>query len=79
MFRYAQYKGMDAITLEENLHFEDSSEISSYAITAMNWAVGTGLISGNGQGAVKDLDPQGNASRAQVAAILMRFCENVMK
>jgi hypothetical protein len=45
----------------------------------MSWAVGSGLISGIEKDGVKDLAPQGNASRAQVAAILQRFCENVVK
>ena len=38
MLRYAVYKGMDALTMEENLHFDDASEISEYAVSAMNWA-----------------------------------------
>ena len=70
MFRYAQYKGMDAITLEENLHFDDANEISEYAVSAMNWAVGTGLINGTER---DTLAPTGNATRAQVATIIYRF------
>ena len=73
MFRYAQYKGMDAVTLEENLHFADSSEISEYAVSAMNWTVGTGLIKGK---SATTINPKDNATRAEIAAILQRFIES---
>ena len=69
-YRYAGYKGMEAVTLAEHLTgFADSDKISTYAISAMNWAVGEGLIQGSGN----YLSPQGDATRAQVAAILHRF------
>lgn len=74
MFRYAQYKGMDAVTLEENLHFSDASEISEYAVSAMNWAVGTGLMKGK---STTTINPKDNATRAEIAAILQRFIENI--
>ncbi len=75
LYRYAQYKGMDVVTLEENLNgFSDNSSISSYAVQAMNWSVGQGILTG-----VTDatLEPQSTATRAQCAAMLMRFVENV--
>ena len=72
MFRYAQYKGMDAVTLEENLHFTDADEISEFAVSAMNWAVGTGLMNGK---SATTLNPKDNATRAEIAAILQRFIE----
>jgi len=72
MFRYAQYKGMNAVTLEENLHFTDANEISEYAVSAMNWAVGTGLMKGKSATTINPLD---NATRAEIAAILQRFIE----
>ncbi|MBR5236353.1 MAG: S-layer homology domain-containing protein [Clostridia bacterium] len=72
MFRYAQYKGMEAVMLEENLHFADANEISEYAVSAMNWAVGTGLINGK---SATTLNPKDNATRAEIAAILQRFIE----
>lgn len=56
--------------------FTDAGRVSSYATDAMRWAVSTGIISGMGNGL---LAPQGNATRAQVAAILMRFTENLTK
>lgn len=70
LYRYAQYKGMDAVTLAEYLGgFPDVNKVSTYAISALNWAVGAGIINGVGD----KLMPQGNATRAQVAAMLMRF------
>lgn len=72
MFRYAQYEGMEAVTLEENLHFADDNEISEYAVSAMNWAVGTGLMKGKSATTINPLD---NATRAEIAAILQRFIE----
>ena len=52
-------------------NFSDASTVSSYAVNAMQWAVANGIVNGsNGK-----LNPQNNATRAQVAAILMRFCE----
>lgn len=74
MFRYAKYKGMDAVTLEENLGFDDADEISEYAVSAMNWAVGTGLMKGKTE---TTLNPKDFATRAEIAAILRRFAENV--
>ncbi|MBQ7120468.1 MAG: S-layer homology domain-containing protein [Oscillospiraceae bacterium] len=72
MLRYAEYKGMSAVTLEENLHFDDADEISEYAISAMNWAVGSELIKGRSE---KTLCPKDTATRAECAAILHRFFE----
>ena len=68
--------GLEAVTLSENLtQFTDASDISAWAVSAMQWAVGQGPIQGsNGQ-----LRPQANASRAEVATILMRFCELMKK
>ena len=74
LFRYAQYKDMYAVTMEENLgHFSDNDKISSYAVSAMNWAVGEGIISGNDDGT---LNPGGHAQRAHAAQMLMKFLEN---
>ena len=70
LYRYAIYKGMDAVNLSENLGFADADEISEYAISAMNWAVGSGLIKGYEDNTVRPLN---NATRAEAAAILERF------
>ncbi len=70
IFRYAQYKGMATMTLEENLAFADAHEISEYAVSALNWAVGCGLIKGRTENTVH---PRDNATRAEMATILYRF------
>ena len=76
LYRYAQYKGYD-VTASANLSaYTDAASVSSYAVSAMQWAVGEGLINGVTN---TTLVPGGSATRAQVAAILMRFCENVAK
>lgn len=73
LYRYAQYQGVETSTMEENLAgFTDANKISGYAVQPMNWAVGQGIMGGYGDGI---LDPQGNASRAQGATMLQRFCE----
>ena len=56
--------------------FADTGKVACYAVDAMRWAVENGLISGMGDGT---LNPQGNATRAQIATILMRYCENLAK
>lgn len=67
LFRYEQYKGLENVTLEENLNrFPDQDKISAYAIPALQWAVGQKIINGNADGT---LDPTGTATRAQVAQI----------
>lgn len=72
LYRYAQFKGIDVSTAEDLSEFSDAAAVSGYAADAMRWAVGTGVISGVGDHA---LAPQSGATRAQVATILMRFCE----
>ena len=70
MHRYAQYKGYDVSETAALSGFADVSDISGYAVQDLSWANAAGLING----VTKDtLDPQGNASRAQAAAILARF------
>lgn len=67
LFRYEQVKGLESVTLEENLNrFPDQDKISAYAIPALQWAVGQKIINGNADGT---LDPTGTATRAQVAQI----------
>ena len=73
LYRFAQYLGMEAVTQEENLAgYADADSVSAYAVQAMNWAVGQGLVNGVGG---NSLEPQGTATRAQVATILMRFAD----
>ena len=75
LYRYAQYKGYD-VSGRANLNatFTDAQQTSSYAVDALSWANYVGLITGV---TTTTLQPGGSASRAQAAAILMRFCENV--
>lgn len=77
LFRYAQYKGLNVETSQDKLsQFGDEAQISGYAATALNWAVNKGILSGMGN---NSLNPQGNATRAQTAQILMTYCEKVAK
>ena len=74
MFRYAKYKGYD-VGLGENtniLSYTDAESISEYAISAMQYAVGSGLMKGKTESTINPLD---NATRAEIAAILQRFIE----
>ena len=71
-YRYADYKGYK-LTVTGNLDkFEDADKITDYAKTVMQWAVGNGLIKGKAETL---LDPQGTATRAEIAAMLHRFVE----
>ena len=76
LYRYAVYKGYDVSIGEDTniLSYADFADLSEYAIPAMQWACGAGVITG-----VTDatLVPQGEATRAQVAAMLMRFVEAI--
>lgn len=76
LYRYAQYKTYDTAKTAALSAYSDAAALSPWAHTAMEWAVAEGLITG-----ITDtlLNPSGNASRAQVAAIFMRFGEKVMK
>ena len=76
LYRYAQYKKYDVSMGEDTniLSYDDAQSISSYAIPAIQWACGAGVVTGKSG---SKLDPKGNATRAEVAAMLMRFCENV--
>ncbi len=70
LYRYAQFKGQDVGAKADLSGFADNGKISEYAFSAMQWAVETGLMQGNEDGTLK---PQGQATRAEVAAMLMRF------
>ena len=74
MFRFAKYKGYD-VSVGENtniLSYTDAESISEYAISAMQYAVGSGLMKGKTE---TSINPQDNATRAEIAAILQRFLE----
>ena len=73
LYRYAQYKGYDVSVGEDTniLSYTDFEDLSEYAIPAMQWACGAGMISGTGDGST--LSPQGTATRAQLAVMLYRW------
>ena len=75
LWRYAQTEGYDVSIGEDTniLSYTDVADLSEYAISAMQWAVGAGIINGTGDGST--LSPHGQATRAQAAVMLMRFCE----
>lgn len=74
LYNYTKQFASGSLTATGSLAgFPDAGSVSSWARTEMAWAVGNGLISGTGSGSVAYLSPQGSATRAQVAAILMRF------
>ena len=76
LYRYAVYKGYDVSIGESTniLSYADFADLSEYAIPAMQWACGAGIVNGTSE---STLTPQGEATRAQVAAMLMRFCEAI--
>ena len=76
LYRYAQIKGYDVSVGESTniLSYVDATSISEYAMSAFQWACGSGLIEGDENGA---LTPLATATRAQAAAMIMRFCESV--
>ena len=75
IYRYAEFRG-DDVSARANLNtFPDASKVSKWAKDALSWAVAEGIISGTKSGNTTILDPKGNATRAQVATILMRYLE----
>lgn len=73
LYRYAESKGYDVSAKGDLTAFTDGAKTSSWAAEAMEWAVGSGLLTGKDGG---KLDPTGTATRAEIATILMRFAEN---
>lgn len=74
LYRYAQYRKLDTDASAKLNSFTDADSVSAYASEALGWAVSEGLING----ASGKLMPKGDATRAQVAAILHRFVKNVL-
>ena len=75
LYRYAQLKGYDTSKRADLSGYTDADKISAYALEAMQWAVAEGLLTGRTE---TTLVPGGEATRAEAAMILMRFCENVV-
>ncbi len=83
LWRYAQYKGYD-VSVGENtniLSYDDAFDVAEYAIPAMQWACGSGMVQGmndpDGEGMI--LAPESKGTRAQIATMIMRFCEEILK
>lgn len=75
-YRYAQYKGYDTTAKADLSRFTDTAQVGSYAVEAIHWANAEGLVNGTSD---TTLSPKGSATRAQVASILTRFCQNIAK
>ena len=73
LFRYAAMSGFDTSARGNLDQYPDRVDVSGYAVEPLSWAVAEGLIKGTDNGNGILLDPQGNATRAQVATIIMRF------
>lgn len=76
LYRYAQYKGYDTTDKADLSKYTDATQVGSYAVEAIRWANAEGLVSGT---SATTLTPKGSATRAQVAVILTRFCQNIAK
>lgn len=80
-YNYAEYKNLDIKVSADISDMKNSDQVASYAQKAIRWAVGTRIITGSEildstGNKVYDLKPTGTATRAQLASILQRFCEN---
>ena len=76
IYRYAKMQGFDAGGASNLENFTDAKDVSDWALDAIRWANKTELVNGTSE---TTLSPKATATRAQVAAILMRFCENIAK
>ena len=74
--RYAQFKNISTEINETNLNYSDAKNISEWANSSMKWAINNGIINGTSE---YTLSPSDNTTRSQVAVILMRFIENILK
>lgn len=77
LYRYAQKKRADTSARGSLSAFPDNGKVNGWAKTALQWCVGEGLIGGTNENGKVYLDPQGTATRAQVATILMRYIEKL--
>ena len=75
LYRYAESKGYDVSASADLSGYPDAGQVQDYAQPAMAWAVAEGIV----EGMDGNLNPTGDATRAQIATILMRFCEGVAK
>ena len=75
LFRYTKYRGKKITGSSDLTQFSDAGTISGYAIPAMQWAVANGIVSGRGNTGL--LDPKGNATRVECAAMIQRYRNNI--
>lgn len=78
LYNYAHSKGYDVSARADLTAFPDAASVSGWAEEALSWANAAGLINGTVRDGQTILDPQGSASRAQVAMILMNYVEHVV-
>ena len=76
LYRYAQYKGYDVSKTADLSGYADQGSISDWAAQAVQWACGSGLMTGR---SANSLAPAGTLTRAEAATMLKAFCENVKK
>ena len=76
LYNYAKYKGYDLSSEGDLSQFHDSESVADWAEAAMRWANGNELIIGHDDGT---LEPDGTATRAQAASILMKFDQNLVE
>lgn len=79
LFRYANKLGLNTDRRGNFTAFEDATKVSGYALDALQWAVAENVVGGSREGGKLYLNPQGNATRAEVATLLMRYIENILK
>lgn len=77
LWRFAQYRGLDVSAAAELSGYPDAASVSAYALTPMRWAVAEGLISGSASDSGIYLKPKAGATRAELAAIFVRFAEKL--
>ena len=75
LYNYANYRGKNVSKLANITSFTDYKKVASYATTAVEWVVGAGVITGSNN----KLNPKGNATRAEAASMIFKYCENVGK
>ena len=74
LYRYADYKGYSTSAAGDLEDYSDAADVSDYAEEALTWAVDAELVNGMGD---NTMVPQGSATRAQTATLLMRFLQNI--
>ena len=76
LYRYASFKECDVSASSALNGYADADQISGYALPALQWAHAENLVNGVSSAS---LNPKGDATRAEIATIMMRFCENILK